>query len=297
MRILWVAISAQLILSGCVSTPSFDQVSGVTPKTIVDTIECELIAARNRIEARRRASGKGQSLCDYVAVVELSLQVDEQMALAPSFTHTNVVSKSLTRAFDWGLKLDTQSQRTFSQDVSFEIRKLDLNKDRRCDRPAGGVSLNGDLGLEEVIDMGFQTIDPTDAGIRAAEDSPDIGCPLSLDVRPPLVRGAPQTRRAAKGKKHGGEGRKENVFSTHVEFVLLRNINSTGPTWTLQSFRGPGKLFSSQRTDTHGVTVGFARADQRGGVEGAKEAARRQNLDAKQDSLRGNIRQLQQLLP
>ena len=251
-----------LSVAGCVSTPSFDNWSGVTPKTIVDTIECELITARNKIEAARRRNTKIQSLCDYVVVADLSLQVDEQMVLAPSFSHTNVVSRSLTRVFDWGMKFDTQAQRTFSQSVTFDISKLDLDKQRRCDRPQGGVSLNGDLGIEEVIEMAFATIDPNDVGIRPADNSPFAGCPASLKVEPPVpynYRGPAKTGRGAGGGDK--DGKKKNAFGTQIEFVILKNLNSVGPTFTLQSFKGPGKLFSTQRTDTHSVTIGFARAE------------------------------------
>jgi hypothetical protein len=171
----FLALAIILPVAGCVSIPQFDSLSGVTPKTIVDTIECELITARNKVEAARRRNNKLPSLCDYVAVADLSLQVDEQMVLAPSFTHTNVISKSLTRVFDWGVKLDTQAQRTFSQSVTFEISNLDLDRNRRCDRPDGGVSLNGNLGLGEVVEMAFATIDANDVGITHADDAPFVG--------------------------------------------------------------------------------------------------------------------------
>jgi hypothetical protein len=290
-----------LLVSGCVSTPEFDKMTGVTPKTIIDTIECELIAARNKLEARRRRNPSLQSLCDYVAVAELSLQVDEQMALAPAFSHTDVVSKSLTRAFDWGLKFNTQAQRSFSQSVTFNIAKLKLDKAHRCDRPPGGVSLNGNLGIEEVIEMGFAAVDPTDVGVDRPGESDDagkpipaMGCPTGLDTSGPVY----DYYGGRKKRSSGGEGKKENVFGTQIEFVLLRNMNSTGPTWTLQHFRGPGKLFSAERSDTHSVTIGFARAVKKGKVDpaGAAAAAKQQNMKSTLDSLKNNLR-LQQRLP
>lgn len=280
-----------LLITACVSTPEFDKASGVTPKTIVDTIECELIAARNKIEERRRRGLARQSLCDYVVVADLSLQVDEQFTLAPSFTHTNVISKTFTRAFDWGVKLDTQAQRTFSQSVTFDVRKLELNKFDRCDRPAGGVSLNGSLGIAEVVEMGFTTIDPVDIGIATSDTVGsavrDVGCPASMSTRPPQIF---YSQKKGGGGGAGGDSKKKNTFSTQIEFVLLRNLSSTGPTFTLEHFKGPGRLLTTQRTDTHSVTIGFARADD---PKGGQEAAKEQNDSAKIDSLRSNLRLLQ----
>src|SRR5262245_27175816 len=121
MRAIPSILFVSLATSGCASPPHFDRISGVTPKTIVDVIECEIIAAKkkNNIrvnrEARLKLLGKLpknhqiRDLRHFQAVAELTLQVDEQTILAPSFTHTEVVSRTFTRAFDWGVKLDTQT--------------------------------------------------------------------------------------------------------------------------------------------------------------------------------------------
>jgi hypothetical protein len=100
------------------------------------------------------------------------------------------------------------------------------------------------------------------------------------------------------GKGGGGDkdGKKKNAFGTQIEFVLLKNLNSVGPTFTLQTFKGPGKLFSTQRTDTHSVTIGFARAQPgRGGQ--ARSEAEKQNQKQQLDSLKNNLRLFQQRLP
>jgi hypothetical protein len=287
MRASLCIASLSLVLTGCITTPSFDQISGVRPNTIVDTIQCELIAARARIEtlrAREKTSSKKiRSLCEFVVVADLSLQVDEQMVLAPSFAHTDVVSKSLTRAFDWGLKLDTQAQRTFAQSVTFTIRDL-KEPEKGCS--SKGVSLNGNLGLVEAVEMGLTTVDPTASGVVFSADYRDEG---KNRVRTDCPQYASQYSersyaRRGKGGDRGGDGRQKNAFSTQIEFVLLRSVNSTGPTWTLQNFRGPGKLFSTQRTDTHSVTVAFAFDE--------GEAAK-QSQKSTLDSLKNNLRLLQ----
>src|SRR5262245_39961246 len=143
-------VGASLLAGGCTSLPEFDKVSGVKPNTIVDTIQCELVAARARIEKLKAERKVQRSLCDFVVVADLSLQVDEQMTLAPSFSHTGVVSPSLARVFDWGLKYDTQAQRTFAQSVTFKINQLNAPANG-C--PANGSSLNGNHGHLMIVVM------------------------------------------------------------------------------------------------------------------------------------------------
>jgi hypothetical protein len=266
-----------LLLSGCVSTPSLDKVSGVTPQTVVDVIECELYNARKAIDkklatdkqlaqcfegsagrrvlkslaARRRIAGC-QSLGDYKAVAELALQVDEQLTLAPAFTHTDVVSNTFTRVFDWGLKFDSQASRTYTQTITFNISDLGKDKQGRdvnpCVRPPSRVSLNGNLGLEEVVRLAFEAIDSKDYGVDLGDTTADS---------PPPASAALAADAGGRGRGRGRDKAK-SAFGTSIEFVLLLGVNGAGPTWTLQHFKGPGKFVSTQRTDRHSVTIGFA---------------------------------------
>lgn len=249
MRQLLSILVALLATSGCATLPHFDRVSGVTPKTIVDVIECEIIAAKKknnrRIARETMLRRRGQlpknhvirDLRSYQAVAELTLQVDEQAVLAPSFSHTDVVSKTFARAFDWGVKLDTQVQRTYSETIAFSIAAMSDDKDS-CKQLRQGLSLNGKLGIEEVVDMAFGSIDPDDQGIDHPADT--------------------ATLTAESGGGRRGSGTK-SAFGTAIEFSVIGAVTATGPTWTLVNFKGPGKLFSTQRNDTHRVTISFAR--------------------------------------
>jgi hypothetical protein len=273
---------AALLVCGCVSTPGFDDVSGVTPKSIVDVIECELITARDRKDRRF------QGLAGWYAVAELSLQVDEQATLTPAFTHTNVVSKSLTQIFDWGVKFDTQSQRTYTQSITFKIGDLQ----GPCDRAPGGVSLNGNLGLQDVLEMAATSIDSKgDKGIGYSTDvssgrdttgfgtsdsdkkfaPTDFFKEKSESKKEPPVEFFNGQRRGRPGAKAGGGGggrkKDDNAFGTTIEFTVIRGINATGPTWTLSHFKGPGKMFSTQRNDTHNVTISFARSAEKAAIQ------------------------------
>jgi len=270
-----LAIFAVLITSGCATTPHFDKISGVTPKTIVDVIECEIIAARKkyriqsdvqwaRFLTERQSAKQSQKLPDlrgFHAVAELTLQVDEQLTLAPTFTHTDVVSKSLTRIFDWGVKFDSQSQRVYSESVVFDIARMADDKPSCRDRPPG-VSLNGTLGIEEVVDMAFGSIDPDDQGIGLPEAENGGGRLTPFTPKGGGSKGKAAGKKAGAGKGGGSKGSAKGAFGTAIEFSIVAAISPSGPTWSLVSFKGPGKLFSTQRVDTHKVTISFARTAQ-----------------------------------
>jgi len=275
MRSFASILFVSFILSGCATTPRFEKVTGVTPKTIVETLECEIIAAKKKNDirvAREKAMARQnqrkkpllpkrpemprnndiKDLRDYVAVAELTLQVDEQATLAPAFTQTDIITKTFTRAFDYGVKLDSQAHRVYSESVAFRINDI-TDPNNSCERRRAGISLNGKLGIEEVVDMAFGSIDPEDEGIDFnASDSGD-----------------------ASGRRGGGA---KGAFGTSIEFDLLGAITASGPTFTLVHFKGPGKLFGTQRSDTHKITISFADIRNRGGAAGAVDNARIQNL-------------------
>jgi hypothetical protein len=272
-----VVAGVSLLASGCVTTPSFDRISGVKPKTVVDVIECELIQARNNDEKRiaalqeriRRGAIKAGTrfprLKEWTAVVELTLQVDEELTLTPAFTHTDVVSQSLTRAFDWGVKVDTQASRIYNETVTFELGRLP----EQCPKqPSGRWSINGDLGLQEIVEMAFGSIDLDDPATLGSPPREQLGEQHGESARKE-TKPAPQPnamtledigqRRLSGGRRQGqGKGGKsEAAFGTTIEFQVVSGLSSAGPTWSLKYFRGPGKLFSAQRTDTHRLTISF----------------------------------------
>ena len=258
MRTYLFAGMACLLVSGCVTTPQFETLSGVTPKTIVDVIECELIEARQKIrDANLRLADKKKrpTLDEWTAVADLTLQVDEEASLAPAFTHTDVVSKSLTRVFDWGVKFNTQATRIYTETVTFKISDL-----KTCRMPASRVSLNGNLGLEEIIGMAFGTIDQDDVGISRPGDP---ATKSTRRAREPTIsfsdKGYALSRKGKGSGSRDDRGKKENAFSTSIEFVVVKSLGPSGPSWNLSNFRGPGKLFSVERGDAHKLRISFAR--------------------------------------
>jgi hypothetical protein len=266
---------------------------------VVDVIACELIDARDKICRRNRelanlppaplepclglretrAAGRPlANLSNWTAVAELTLTVDEQATLAPAFAHTDAVSKTLTRAFDWGLKYSTESQRIYTESVTFQVGSL-RKRDGRCDLPSTRVSLNGNLGLEEVVEMAFGSVDDHDVGVGFSGDLFDGPKKPDSSSKAPIVKSLPFLRRQPRSSSRAGdrrnEGKKEAAFGTSIEFVVTKGISSTGPTWSLAQFKGPGRLFSGERQNTHKLRISFAR-------RGADDAPMKAENEAKQ---------------
>jgi hypothetical protein len=284
MRTIVSILFLSFMTAGCATTPRFEKVTGVTPKTIVDTLECEIIAAKkkNAINVARDLNlirmGRLpkthpiRDLRDYVAVAELTLQVDEEATLVPAFTQTDIITKTFTRAFDWGVKVDSQSHRVYSETINFTVASMSDAKNS-CEQRRAGISLNGKLGVEEVVNMAFGSIDPEDEGIELPEGA--------VDSTP-------------SGRTGGGS---KGAFGTSLEFDLLGAITASGPTFTLVHFKGPGKLFATQRADTHKITISFASIKKGGGVARATDNARIQNLLINNETLPAAIsRKLQMQL-
>jgi hypothetical protein len=191
---------------------------GVTPKEVAQAIDCELASALPIWKAAKKAKLVDGHL---VAVADLTLQVDEQATLTPSFTHTAIASATFSRLFSWGMKLDNQSNRTYNETIVYD---LDPDKDARPCKVSDTARypIASDLGLAEVLKRGLDT-DTTHSDL-------------------------PHSDKADKSK---------TVFGQTVNFVLTMNIGNIGPTWTLTHFKGPGPMFLAQRTDTHKVIISF----------------------------------------
>lgn len=244
----YLCLVSAIAVGGCVNTPSFERVTGVTPKSVVDEIQCELATAKDAIRQKLSPSVKQSPLESWIAVGDLTLQVDEDAQLAPALSHTNLASKTL--GIDWGLKLDTQSTRIYTETVTFTIAKL--KKDESCANVHRSIALNGDLGLQEIIEMAFLSRDPTDSGVEIGS----AGSPQPVIAQ---HNARPRAFAHAGGGGGGGGGKSsENAFGTTVEFVMTLGVGPTGPTWTFTHFKGPGKLFSGDVTHTQKLVISFA---------------------------------------
>ena len=51
----------------------------------------------------------------------------------------------------------------------------------------------------------------------------------------------------------------DGSFGGYVQFVVTKNVNMVGPTWTLKQFNGPGSLAGLSEINTDKITFAFAR--------------------------------------
>jgi hypothetical protein len=261
-----------LSVGGCMSTPEFPKDSAVKPRMVVRAIECELFNARRGFKAHE--------LDKWVASADLVLQVDQQATLIPAFTHTNFVSSSLTRTFDWGLKYDSTAQRIYNESVTFKLDKLN---------PKDCENSRSEFGLKEVMDMAFNSVDPDDEAVVLGTEEETGPASSGQEGKPPsnkkkAIRFAFDRYRAAPARtalrESGDNAKSKGAFGTSLQFVLTYNVNATGPTWTLSTFKGPGKLLTLQRADTHRLTISFAksRSSKPADIDAAKDAATQNNF-------------------
>jgi hypothetical protein len=277
MRPSWCVAGCALLISGCVSLPEFDTSRGVTPKSVVAVIECELIRVRNKIDAENKlkrdtGEAKNKALEDlhgWIAVAELALQVDEQAVLTPSLSHVGAATKSFASVFDWGAKLDTQSQRIYNQTVTFNV--TDLRERCTSETIGTGVALHGSLGLDEVLHMAFESANAKGISLGRQEDGDD-------DDAGDRGSGSGGGKKKVKKKKKPG-GRSQSAFGTTIEFAVVKAIGPGGPTWTLSNFKGTGKLLTVQRSDVHRVQISFARDEE--AAKRFNESSALQNLTTK----------------
>ncbi|MCK1267244.1 hypothetical protein IVB44_25875 [Bradyrhizobium sp. 49] len=125
-------------------------------------------------------------------------------------------------AFNLGANVNQSREDTLNINLTYSMRELAHRWDQDRDLsicPAMDTNLAGNLGLRRMV--------------TSALDTPDMV--EKADLSPT-----------------GGE------FGGIVNFVLTRNLNSTGPTWTLTHFAGPGNLASVSRVNTDKLSFGFA---------------------------------------
>lgn len=213
-------------VSGC-AVPNFDvpySPNGPTFATIHKRIVCELVAMVKKEDGSTPFKHRASLLAgNYLVSTKISLKVTDTGELTPSFNFPQPVNNL---AVNVGLKLGNTRSHTFSTKRNFSMKAL--HERWLDDRNAGyeygacptGVNhnLSGRLGIEKLVEQEFS--------------APDVDTKTSID----------------KGGSFGGI----------INFTLVRNVNSAGPTWTLRHFIGPGRLGKLERQNVNQLTIAFA---------------------------------------
>jgi hypothetical protein len=198
-------------LSNCAGVPALDLPNkGITVHRIVNRIKCEILQGAEAHE----------ELKEWVAVANLTVQVDDEGSLVPSvaFIHP-LAAASTSFVFNVGANITADRERIYSENFSVDIGTL-RKKKNTCDAYAD-QPLTGDLGIVETVDLGFHSL--------------KAGGPVDFDP----VNG--------------------DAFGETIQFILTENLNGVGPTWTLVHFKGPtGPLVGVQHKDTNKLIISFA---------------------------------------
>ncbi|WP_156436265.1 hypothetical protein [Bradyrhizobium pachyrhizi] len=246
-----------LFLSGC-AVDNFDvprdESNAPSLKSIVQEVTCELavIADPNYQYSADMTAG------DYVIAVELDLTVNDDGSLAPSFTYTNGPF-----SFGAGAKLDVQREHFISVPLTYSI--ADLRAQMEADKRAS---------------------------VKFGRKVDSLACPTVADTPLATNLGIESTVHMAMNTAHIASqtkltGAKAGELAGYTKFVVVKNLNSVGPTWTLTSFKGPGPLAGLSETNTDQVYYAFAERAANGLIPGptlaqnAKRIAQNRIADAK----------------
>ncbi|MEH2482280.1 hypothetical protein V1282_005637 [Nitrobacteraceae bacterium AZCC 2146] len=220
------------MLAGCAGiVPSFDvpkdpESGSPNVVSIVNRVTCELanLVAPGAPNATELLTGQ------YEVAVQLDLTVNDTGGLAPSVTYA-----SGPFAFGLGAKLEQSREQYFSQKLYYSLLDLRNELNERENAVRAGTAKKRLTDCSDDIDTNLAG----DLGIRQAVDMALASNYLKTD---------------AKAADQG-------AFGGSVNFLVTKNLNGVGPTWTLTHFTGPGGLSSVSEVNTDKLTFAFAVAD------------------------------------
>lgn len=223
----YFALALTIPLMACSNVGHFDvprDATGVpTVKSIIQQIRCELADLADPAYSHNLTLQKH----DFMVAVQLNLTVNDDGSLAPSMTYSNGPF-----AFSAGVKLQASREQNFTEKLIYSMRAIqeEVKLSREISKKLGrsidpfacpavaDTNLAGDLGLRESVHMALTSADL------------DFGKGLSAD----------------------------GAFGGYVNFVVTKNLNAVGPTWTFTHFTGPGKLAGVSEVNTDKLVFAFA---------------------------------------
>jgi hypothetical protein len=233
-----------IMLTGCTGVPDFDKSEEITVNHIVDHIECELYSIRRDHPKLADQLAKEQ----WVASASLQLTVNDLGQLTPSSTFTTPLTKLTSFAFNGSALLEKQRERIFNQNFDILFRKLGPAPCQRlASRGYPYDPQQNNLGLEEIVKMAFRAIrnDPDAFPESGAGGSGEGG-------------GGGSGNAAGGGSGNAAGAKNTSAFSATIQFIVTKNLNAVGPTWTLQWYKGPGNLAEVARADTQLIMIEFS---------------------------------------
>jgi hypothetical protein len=153
--------------------------------------------------------------------VALSLEVNDTGGVSPNLSYMHPIGKAASFIFGAAGTLSESRDHTFTENIQLSARKIYADWKTGAnphDCPNPDTNLAGTLGINNIVAMAALT--------------PDLDDKQTLS----------------------GKG----VFGGSVQFVVTKNLNSLGPTWSLVHFKGPGPLASLSEVNTDKIILAFA---------------------------------------
>lgn len=224
-------LSFALTCAGC-AVPRYDvpyKANAPTVRTIVERIQCE-IAAMVRDEKPTYPHRPFLLNNDFDIVVSMSIEVNDTGGLAPSLAYMNPVTNF---TFGANATLSESRDHTFTENLQFSVREIYL-----------------DLYMWELAK-------------RAGVEDPQTSYGFTQHACPPADTELAGTLGISDfvsmaSTSEGLTTSAEKVFGGSIQFIVTKNVNAVGPTWTLVHFKGPGGLFSASQVNTDKITLAFA---------------------------------------
>lgn len=163
---------------------------------------------------------------DYDVEVSLSLEVNDTGALAPSLTYMSPLSKLTSFMFGTTVNLSESRDHNFTVNSQISLRNVFQqwkSGTKPYDCPSPDTNLAGVLGIKDFVEMAALT--------------------------PNLDEETAPGKPTASGK---------GPFGGSVQFLVIKGLGSTGPTWTTTRFKVPGPFGSLSRVNTDKITLAFA---------------------------------------
>lgn len=266
-RMAPAAMAAVMACTGC-AVPKFDvpytpNSGQPTISSIINRVKCELAdLVRDPLQQIERGNYSSQDTWhewfllngDYDVQITLSLEVNDTGGLTPSVTFMEPVTKLISFMFGGAANLSESRDHTFTDNFQLSMRQLyadaqmardpSANLDEKARAafshtcPPRETNLSGMLGLKNFIAMGSQTERlPAESATQATPAKSKSGQPSSS---------APSNNSATQ------------AFGGTIAFLVTKNINGLGPTWTTTRWKGPGGLLGLSQVNTDKITLAFA---------------------------------------
>jgi hypothetical protein len=225
-------------LCGC-GVPHYDvpytDVGHPTVNTIIERIQCE-IRDLVRTDVKDKSSpsqmyGSFLRSNDFDVLIALSIEVNDTGGLTPSLSYMYPPS-SFT--FSGNATLSESRDHTFTENLQYPVRQIYLD----------WYSAN----LAEQAG-----IDPKSLGLTLHD------CPLQADTNLSGELGIVDfVALAARSAGLDTKGSAAKLFGGTIQFLVTKNVNAVGPTWSLVHFKGPGGLAGLSQVNTDKIVLSFA---------------------------------------